>query len=130
MITATTAKVLLFIALTLGPANPTTVFCTSHNESYTWTPQPYGWNLTALGFPASDFSRDPAKTAMFSGSPHKGDVPPYIREIADHNWNHDSVVVLSNGDRVEKKGDHAFYIINAGGPNEKIFTILFPTEKS
>jgi hypothetical protein len=26
---------------------------------------------------------------------------------------------------VEKRGDHAFYIINAGGANEKTFTILF-----
>ena len=25
-----------------------------------------------------------------------------------------------------KHGDHAFYILNAGGANEKIFTILFP----
>ena len=34
-------------------------------------------------------------------------------------------MVFDNGDRVEKRGDHAFYIINAGGENEKVFTILF-----
>ena len=129
MITATTAKILLFIALTLGPANPTAVFCTSHNESYEWTPQPYGWKLNALGFPCSDFSRDPAKEAMFSGAPHKGDVPPYVREIADRDWSHDSVVFLSNGDRVEKRGDHTYYITNPGAPNEKDFTIFYETKK-
>ena len=129
MITATTAKILLFIALTLGPANPTAVFVTSHNESYDWTSQPYGWRLDALGFPASDFSRNPAKTAMFSGSPKKGDVPPVIREIANHDWSHDSLVVLSNGDRVEKRGDHAYYIVNPGSPNEKDFTIFYQTKQ-
>src|ERR1700722_15123496 len=129
MITATTAKVLLFIALTLGPANPTAVFCTSHNESYSWTPQPYGWHLNALGFPAPDFSRDPSKTAMFSGSPHKGDVPPNIGETADNDWNHGSVVVLTNCDRVEKKGNQAYDIVNPGSPNEKDFTIFYETKK-
>jgi hypothetical protein len=129
MITVPTAKVLLFIALTLGPANPTAVFCTSHNESYNWTSQPYGWHVTALGFPASDFSRDPSKAAMFSGSPKKDDVPPYVREVADHDWTHDTVLVLSNGDRVEKKGDHSFYIENAGGANEKDFTIFYDNNK-
>jgi hypothetical protein len=128
MISVTTAKVLLFIGLTLGPANPTAVFCTSHNESYNWTPEPYGWRSNALGFPASDFSRDPSKIAMFAGSPHKGDVPPYIGEIADHDWSQDSVVILSNGDRVEKKGDHAYYIVNPGAPNEKDFTISYETK--
>ena len=129
MITATTAKVLLFIALTLGPANPTAVYCTSHNESYAWTPQTYGWRLNALGFPPSDFSRDPSKDSMFSGSPHQGDVPPYVREVASHDWGHDSVLVLSNGDRVEKKGDHTYYIVNPGAPNEKDFTIFYSTKK-
>ena len=42
------------------------------------------------------------------------------------NWKDNSAMVFDNGDRVEKRGDHAFYIINAGGANEKIFTILFP----
>jgi hypothetical protein len=36
-------------------------------------------------------------------------------------------MVFDNGNRVEKRGDHAFYIINAGGANEKVFTIFFPT---
>ena len=38
-------------------------------------------------------------------------------------------MVFDNGDRVEKHGDHAFYIINAGAANEKVFTILFPDKK-
>lgn len=129
MISATTAKILLFIALTLGPVNPTAVYCTSHNESYIWTPQVYGWRLKVLGFPPSDFSRDPSKDGAFSGSPHKGDVPPYVRDVADHDWSHDAVLVLSNGDRVEKRGDHTYYIANPGSPNEKDFTIFYDTKK-
>jgi len=50
--------------------------------------------------------------------------------ISKYHWKDNSAVVFDNGDRVEKRGDHAFYIINAGGSNEKIFTILFPNEKS
>jgi hypothetical protein len=129
MITATTAKILLFIALTLGPPNPTAVFVTSHNESYNWASQPDGWRLKVLGFPASDFSRDPSKTVIFSGSPQKSDVPAVIGEIANHDWSQDSLVVLSNGDRIEKRGDHAYYIVNPGSPNEKDFTIFYQTKK-
>ena len=127
MITATTAKILLFIALTLRPSDPSAIFCTSNNENYTWTPQSCGWHLDAPGAPASNYF--PSKTAMFSGSPHKSDVPSYVREIASHDWSHDSIVVLSNGDRVEKKGDHAYYIVNAGAPNEKDFTIFYDINK-
>jgi hypothetical protein len=129
MITATTAKILLFIGLTLGPANPASVFCTSHNETYNWTTMPSGWHLTKLGFPPGDFTRDHSKSTSFAGSPAKDDVPAYITEITSHDWSHDSIVVLSDGSRVEKKGDYAFYIVNAGGPNEKDFTISYPTNQ-
>jgi len=127
MITVTTAKVLLFIGLTLGPAHPASVFCTSNSESYNWTPTPSGWHLTGLGFPPGDFTRDPSKSDNFSGSPTKDDVPSNVAEITNHDWSHDTVVVLSDGSRVEKKGDYAFYIVNAGGPNEKDFTISYKT---
>jgi hypothetical protein len=125
---ATTAKILLFIALALGPANPTLVYCTSHNENYTWTPQPYGWHLQALGFPPPDFTRDPSTEGEFSGTPHKGDVPDYVREITHHDWSHNSAMYLSNGNRVEKRGDHVLYITNPGAPNEKDYTIFYQTK--
>ena len=121
-----TAKILLFIALNLGPHNAPVIYATSNSESYVWTSTEIGWSVEAKGFPASDFTRDPAQSADFAGNQPRESVPPYLRAISKHDWNHDSAMVFDNGDRVEKHGDHAFYIINAGGANEKVFTILFP----
>jgi hypothetical protein len=127
MIVLPTAKVLLFIALNLGPHNPPVIYATSNSESYVWTSSDSGWTVEAKGFPASDFSRDPSKSVTFTGTQPENSVPPYLRAISRHNWDRNSVMVFDNGNRVEKHGDHAFYIINAGGANEKVFTILFPT---
>ncbi len=123
-----TAKVLLFIALNLGPQNAPMIYATSNSESYVWTPTEKGdgWNVVAKGFPSSDCTRDPDKTASFSGNPTVNNVPPYLRVITHRKWRNNSMMVFDNGDRIEKHGDHAFYIINAGGANEKIFTILYP----
>ena len=106
------------------------IYATSNSESYVWTPTSNGWTVEAKGFPASDFTRDPSKSVTFTGSPGRASVPDYLRVISKYHWKDNSAMVFDNGDRVEKKGDHAFYIINAGGSNEKIFTILFPAQKS
>ena len=127
MIVLPTAKILLFIALNLGPQNAPVIYATSNSESYVWTPTQTGWTLEGKGFPASDFTRDPSKSMTFTGTPTQKSVPAYLRAISRHNWSHNSIMVFDNGDRVEKHGDHAFYIINAGGANQKVFTILFPT---
>ena len=127
MIVLPTAKILLFIALHLGPHNAPMIYATSHSENYVWTSTETGWTVEAKGFPASDFTRDPSQSVDFTGNPPRDSIPAYLRAISRHNWSHNSVMVFDNGDRVEKCGDHAFYIINAGGPNEKVFTILFPT---
>lgn len=126
MLALPTAKILLFIALNVGPHQPSTVFATSLSENYVCTATPTGWNVEELGFPASDFNRNPATSTDLSGTPGTSSVPKFLRAVAHHNWSHDSALVFDNGDRVEKHGDHAFYIINAGGANEKVFTILFP----
>ena len=126
MLVVPTAKILLFIALNLGPQNPPMVYATSNSESYVWTSTATGWTVEGKGFPASDFTRDPTKYASFTGNPGSGSVPAYLRAISRYHWKDNSAMVFDNGDRVEKRGDHAFYIINAGGANEKIFTILFP----
>jgi hypothetical protein len=128
MLVLPTAKILLFLAMNLGPHNASLIYATSKSESYVWDPTPTGWALTAKAFPASDFTRDPEQTATFDGQP-RGDVPGYIRSVSRYNWNRDGALVFENGDRVEKHGDHAFYIINAGGANEKVFTIFFPVCK-
>ncbi len=126
MIVLPSAKILLFLALNLGPHHAPMIYATSNSESYVWTPTPTGWTLEGKGFPASDFTRDPSKSITFTGNPSKDSIPAYLRVVSDHPWRHNSALVFDNGDRVEKHGDHAFYIINAGGANEKVFTILFP----
>ena len=126
MLVLPTAKVLLFIALNVGPQNPSTIYATSQSESYLCTATATGWTVKGKGFPASDFTRDPSKSVMLDGNPSASSVPDYLRAISKYHWKNNSIMVFDNGDRVEKHGDHAFYIINAGGANEKIFTILFP----
>lgn len=126
MIVLPTAKILLFIALNLGPQNPPVVYATSNSENYVWSATSSGWTLEGKGFPASDFTRDPSRWVTFTGSPSKHSVPADLRAISNYHWVDNSAMIFDNGDRVEKHGDHAFYIINAGGANEKVFTILFP----
>jgi hypothetical protein len=126
MIVLPTAKILLFIALNLGPHNAPIIYATSQSENYVWTSTDTGWTVEAKGFPTSDFTRDPTQTASFTSNPSRDSIPSYLRAISRHDWSHNSAMVFDNGDRVEKHGDHAFYIINAGGANEKRFTILFP----
>ena len=127
MLVLPTAKVLLYIALQLGPAHPGLIYATSASESYVWEPTATGgFVLTAKGFPASDLTRDAEQTQTFTSSEPAEAVPVSLRVISNYSWKHDNAYVFDNGDRVEKHGDHAFYIINAGGANEKVFTILFP----
>lgn len=131
MLVLPTAKILLFIAMNLGPQNAPMIYATSNSESYVWTSTAKGWDLEAKGFPASDCTRDPDKYVSFSGNPSSDALPPFIQSIAHHHWKNNYAMVFDNGDRIEKSGDHAFYIINAGATNEKIFTIFFcPAVKS
>jgi hypothetical protein len=126
MLALPTAKILLFIALNLGPHQAPVVYATSNSESYVWDFTPTGWTVLAKGFPSSDFTRDPSRMIAFKGNPPRSSIPVYLRSISREDWSRNSAIVFENGDRIEKKGDHAFYIIDAGGPNEKVFTILFP----
>jgi hypothetical protein len=124
-----TAKILLFIALNVGPHHASNVFATSLSENYTYAATPTGWTITGLGFPASDCTRDPSASVAIDGTPGPSSVPRFLRAICRHDWSRNTAMVFDNGDRVEKNGDHAFYIINAGAANEKVFTIFFPDEK-
>lgn len=130
MLVLPTAKILLFIALNVGPQHPQTVYATSNSEGYVWTSTSVGWSVEGKGFPQSDFTRDPSKCENFTGGPGPNSVPAYLWVISKYKWHDNSVMVFDNGTRVEKHGDHAFYIVNAGGANEKVFTILWPDEKS
>ncbi len=123
MISLPAAKVLFFIALTLGPSDPQKIFVTSNSENYSWNHTSKGWVLDAQGFPSSDWTREPDRTDMIMTDNQVVDGP--IKSIAKHDWNHDSIMILENGDRVEKCKDYGFYIINAGGANQKVYTIFY-----
>ncbi len=129
MLVLPTAKILLFIALNVGPQNPQEIYATSNSEAYVWSTTKTGWSVEGKAFPASDFTFDPDKVEMFKGMPDTDSVPHYLRVISKYHWKNGSVMVFDNGDRVEKHGNHAFYIINAGAANEKIFTITFEPYK-
>ena len=124
MISLHAAKVLLFIALTLGPSNPQKIAVTANSENYLWLRTSSGWSFQAQGFPASDFTREPDYSETMT-PPAVDDLKGPIKTIAKHDWSHDTVMVLDNGDRVEKHKHTAFYIINAGGANEKDYTIRY-----
>jgi hypothetical protein len=129
MLVLPTAKVLLYIALQLGPSHPQTIYATSNSESYVWTYGVTGWTVEGKGFPSSDFTRDPSQTISFASTEAPVDgVPWYIRSISRYSWTHNNAIVFDNGDRIEKHGDHAFLILNAGGANEKVFTIVYPAD--
>src|ERR1700677_2247823 len=126
MLVLPTAKTLFFLATCVGPHNPTTIYATSISESYVWKTNEYGgWTGLGKGFPSSDFTRDRTKALVYNTTPPPDEVADYLKSVAQHDWSHDSAVVFDNGDRVEKHGDHGFYIMNAGGANQKVFTFLY-----
>ncbi len=75
MLALPTAKILLYIALQLGPAHPQMIYATSNSDGYVWEPTSTGWSLEAKGFPASDFTRDPARSMAFTGPAPVDGVP-------------------------------------------------------
>ena len=125
MISLPAAKALLFIALTLNPGHPQKVFVTSNSETYVWNHTTKGWSFEARGFPASDFTREPDYNSEVVSAPKSDDVPDMLKDITKHDWNHNTVMIFENGDRVEKYKDTGFWIVNAGGANQKTYTILY-----
>jgi hypothetical protein len=123
MISLSTAKFLFFIALSLGPQTPHSVFVTSTNENYCWTDEGTdGWKLKTKGAPTCDWVRQEPKQlpAGFDTSD--------ARAITAHQWHDGSYLQLANGNRVEKQGDAVFYIVNPGAPNQTTYTILYPKD--
>jgi hypothetical protein len=124
MISIPAAKTLFFIALTLNPSHPQKIFVTSNSETYIWTHTVKGWSFEARGFPASDFSREPNQSEEVVTPPMADDLEGPLKNVRHHDWSHDSVMIFDNGDRVEKYKDAEFLILNAGGANQKTYTIL------
>jgi hypothetical protein len=125
MISLPAAKTLFFIALTLNANNPQKIFVTSNSETYIWVHTTKGWSFEARGFPASDFTREPDYTEDTMTPPTTDDIKGPLKAISHHNWNRDTVMIFDNGERVEKDKDAGFLIVNAGGANQKTYTILY-----
>jgi hypothetical protein len=121
MISMSTAKFIFFIAMTLGPQGPHEVFVTSSNENYHWTDQgPEGWKLKTEADAHCGWTRQQEQNGTLDDRD--------ARAITAQTWNDGSALQLSNGNRVEKQGDAAFYIVDPGCPNQKTYTILFPKD--
>jgi hypothetical protein len=123
MISLPTAKILLFIALSLGPKDAVhQVWISSKSDNIVWTQKAYGWNLVERDTPKHNWPDDGVDFA--SADLHLGaESPVKAAAITHHDWNAEPVLFLENGDRIEKRDTKIFYTSNPGAPNEKIFVI-------
>jgi hypothetical protein len=119
MTSLATAKILLVIALSSAPANPSVILATSGSENYAWTHTDSGWSLRTKGLPSGVwFSKDdqpaPENRSLPALEAIHGRTNAFVN-LQDNAW-------------VEKQNGATFYILDPGAPNEKIFTILYPTK--
>jgi len=128
MISLTTAKLLLFISLCLGPHHgdmKRSVEITNKNEYCVWSHSSEGWELTQLG---RDIDHWPLNGTNVSSQDLVREFakvnPQTTHAIKSHDWTQDSTLYFENGDKLEKQGNKIFYTLNAGAPNEQVFTIL------
>ena len=129
MISLTTAKLLLFVALCIGPKDKDlpsahVIQVTSNNSYCVWTEKPGAWNLTGKVEASHDWPAggdDISTHDLNSLTPKDRAI---VQAIAHHNWSHDDVLVLANGDRVEKQGNTVFYTLNSGGANQQVYTLV------
>ena len=126
MISLTTAKLLLIVALYTGPKDVThSILITSNNDHCVWTQISHGWNLDEK----NEATHDWPATGVDYSTQDLNDLTPAARHtarvLAHHDWKHDSVLYLENGDRVEKVGDKVHYTAWPGSSNEKVYTILY-----
>ena len=121
-----TAKLLLFVALTLGPKEMThSIMITSNSVNYTWTQGTGDWTLIENDLPTHNWpanGMDMSKSDLMDIG--KENIQS-VRNIAHHDWSRDSVLFLDNGDRVEKRGNKVFYTVRPGEPNQQVYTILY-----
>jgi hypothetical protein len=121
MTSLVTAKLLFFIALTVGPQGSNTFFATSNSENYYWSNSEDGWALQTKGLPSCDWKD--RGSSQVGGTYDSRDE----RAIADrHNWQDGLLYDLPSGNQIKKQGNAVFYIIDPGAPNQKVFTILYP----
>ncbi len=129
MISLSTAKFLLFIALCLGPQygdNNHTIEIVSKNSYVVWTENPDGWTVVQKGFASDDWPVNGTSLSTADLNDFSKKYADRVRVISDHRWayGHHSTLYFSNGDTVEKQGSNkVFYTVDAGAPNQQVFTI-------
>ncbi len=129
MISLSTAKFLLFIALCLGPKygdSNHTIEIVSKNAYVVWTENPDGWTVTQKNFASYDWPVNGTSVSTDDLNHFSKSNAHMVREISKHHWDygHDSILYFQSGDVVEKQGSNkVFYTINAGSYNQQIFTI-------
>ena len=123
MTSLATAKVLLFIALSVGPRPPEgVIYATNQSENYVFTQDTRGWDLDTLNMPADDWECHGPQAAPSSYDQRE------FRAIARHRWMDGASMDLRDGSRIERQNGVVFYIQNPGAPNQKVFTIEFPRD--
>jgi hypothetical protein len=132
MISLTTAKFLLFLALCLGPKDGNsnqTIEITSKNSYIVWTQGTDGWTVVQKGLAGDDWPSNgtlvsTADLNNFRDKHH--DYVPDVRAVKGHDWpaKGDSKIYLEDGNLVEKQGyNKVFYTIEPGGYNQRVFVI-------
>ena len=121
MTTAATAKLLLFIALSLGSqSKPGTILATSNSDNYAWSNENGSWALETKGLPADGWNHRGEQSYPESSERRE------YRAIAHHHWQSEPILDLEDGNQVMKRDGATFYIEHPGAPNQKVFTILYP----
>jgi hypothetical protein len=127
MISLSTAKLLLFIALLIGPKlgnSDHTIEIVNKSSYCVWTQDGSGWALTQLGQPINHWPLNGTNSSLDVQQLHNTDFV-LAKEISRHNWNAEYAILnMPNGDIVEKQHNKIFYTINAGAANEQIYTIV------
>ena len=120
MTSLATAKILFFIGLTLAPQRPHLIFATSNSDNYVWTAgSAEGWSLRTKGLPTSDWH---FRGWQQEGAPDDRDA----RAISRCQWHDGTLLDLPDGNQVKWQGDNAFFIVDPGAANQKVYTIGYP----
>ena len=127
MISLNLAKLLLFISLCLGPhhgAMNRTVEISNKNAYCVWTHDSDGWALTQLNTVVNHWPENGSNITENDLKKIGPTNQQIAHQIAAHDWSHDSTLYFENGDVLEKQGNKIFYTLNAGSPNQQIFSII------
>ncbi len=128
MISLSTAKMLLFIALLVGPkcgGSDHSIEIVNKTSYCVWTQDAAGWSLTQSGRIIDHWPQNGTSPSAEPQHLHNADFV-LATEVTHQNWNasEDCTLNMPNGDIVEKQGSKIFYTTNAGASNQEIYTIL------